>query len=293
MSAQPLFSLAYLPLLIRLECLEAARLPAFLGSTLHGIVGWTLHHYAKSAYIYLFENKRFGESGQDIVNPYMIEPPRTKTNYRAGDLLTFKLFLFGDAIKYAEPVVRAFAQANRFEVGAERKAFVLKDVRHGEQYEPIFQDGLFYKTALTPENIARYDHQEVARWCSVHLLTPVRIRRGGELVKDVTFPTLIRGITRRVQLLTERYGGAFDLEAATAATELAGSVQPITSALILHEMYRYSSRKKESVDWSGMLGVMTFEGELSAFTPWLNVARILHIGRNSTFGCGQIDVVYR
>ncbi|MEK4372395.1 hypothetical protein [Paenibacillus sp. FSL R5-0473] len=33
--------------------------------------------------------------------------------------------------------------------------------------------------------------------------------------------------------------------------------------------------------------------ELSPFIPWLNAARILHIGRNSTFGCGQIDVVYR
>ena len=46
------------------------------------------------------------------------------------------------------------------------------------------------------------------------------------------------------------------------------------------------------MDLSGLMGAMTFQGELSEFTPWLNAASVLHIGRNVTFGCGKIDVVF-
>ena len=46
------FSLKYLPLLIRLRCCEPARLPGYLGSTLHGILGWALLNH-KEAYRYI------------------------------------------------------------------------------------------------------------------------------------------------------------------------------------------------------------------------------------------------
>lgn len=45
------------------------------------------------------------------------------------------------------------------------------------------------------------------------------------------------------------------------------------------------------MDLSGLLGAMTFQGELAPFTPWLNAACILHLGRNTTLGCGKIDAV--
>ncbi|MDF2921587.1 MAG: hypothetical protein K0R57_501 [Paenibacillaceae bacterium] len=287
-----LFSLKYLPIGIRLECKEAARLPAFLGSTLHGVTGWALLKHSQ-AYAYLFENKRLGGNGQDIVNPYMIEPPRPKALYQPGELLCFKFVLFGDAIRYAEDIAHALAQEKQFGIGAERKLFELKDIGHGEQYGPIWQEGSFHRNGTASEDIAVHSMQDHASWCSVHLVTPVRIRRGGELVQKIDFPTIVRSITRRIHLLTERYGGYADVDAAARACELAGHVRTISSALHLDQMHRYSNRKKESLDWSGMLGALTFEGELSVFTPWLNAARILHIGRNSTFGCGQVDVVYR
>lgn len=55
----PIFLLEYLPLLIRLECKETTRLPAFLGSTLHGVTGWALTRHSES-YTYVFENRRLG-----------------------------------------------------------------------------------------------------------------------------------------------------------------------------------------------------------------------------------------
>lgn len=287
----PIFSLEYLPLLIRLTCKETTRLPAFLGSTLHGVIGWALLQHSES-YAYLFENRRLGGAKQDIVNPYIIEPPRPKSVYYAGDQLCFKLILLGDSIRYAQHIVTSLAQVQRFGIGAERKIFELVDILQGNQHGFIWQSGRLNMNAATSENISIHTLQDHASWCSVHMLTPVRIRRGGALVQEIDFPTIIRSITRRISTLTERYGGYTNPEISTKTCELATHVRNMSTSLYLNQMHRYSNRKKESIDWSGMLGALTFEGDLSPFTPWLNAARILHIGRNSTLGCGQIEVVY-
>jgi hypothetical protein len=288
---QDIFSLEYLPLLIRLECKEDARLPVFLGSTLHGVLGWALLEHS-NVYTYLFENRRWGGASQDIVNPYMIEPPRHQAAYRAGDQLCFKFILFGNAIRFTKEVVMAMVQAKQFGIGAERKLFELTDILHGERYQPIWKEGRLDMNAAVSENISTHAIQHHASWCSIHMLTPIRIRRGGALVQDINFPTIVRGITRRIQTLVDRYGGYVNKEEALKALELANTISAKSSSLYLNQMLRYSNRKKESLDWSGMLGALTYEDDLTLFTPWLNAARILHIGRNSTFGCGQIDVIY-
>ena len=51
------FSIPYLPLRLRLECCEAASLPQYLGSALHGVLGWTLLSH-RQAYQYIYENRR-------------------------------------------------------------------------------------------------------------------------------------------------------------------------------------------------------------------------------------------
>ncbi|MCP1137378.1 CRISPR system precrRNA processing endoribonuclease RAMP protein Cas6 [Paenibacillus polysaccharolyticus] len=293
MNKQTIFSLEYLPLLIRLKAKETARLPAFLGSTLHGVVGWTLAQHSPESYAYVFENRRLGGATQDIVNPYIIEPPRPKSVYFAGDSLCFRLILLGDAVRYAQHIVSAFVQVHQFGIGAERKPFELIDILQGNQYGSIWQGGKMDIEAATLENISAFAQQDQAFWCSTQFLTPVRIRRGGALVQEINVPTIIRSITRRVQTLTERYGGHINEATSIQACELASEIQLGSSALFLNQMHRYSSRKKDSVDWSGMLGALNFEGELTPLTPWLNAARILHIGRNSTFGCGQIEAIYR
>ncbi|MGE6668240.1 CRISPR system precrRNA processing endoribonuclease RAMP protein Cas6 [Paenibacillus xylanexedens] len=288
----PVFSLEYLPLLIRLQCKEDARLPAFLGSTLHGVVGWTLPKHPES-YEYLFQNRRRGGAKQDIVNPYIIEPPRPKPMYLKGELLSFKLLLLGDATQYTKDVITSLVDYHIYGVGSERKVFELLDILHGETYEPLWQKGVLNMKPAIAENISHHATYDHASWCSIHMVTPVRIRRGGALVQDIDFATITRNITRRITTLTERYGGYIHSDVANHAVERAGDVRITSSALYLNQMHRYSNRKKESLDWSGMLGALTCEGELSPFIPWLNAARILHIGRNSTFGCGQIDVIYR
>lgn len=284
------FSLEYLPLHIQLECRDTAQLPAYLGSTLHGVVGWALSANSK-IYSYLFENRKFGGAKQDIINPYIIEPPRHQAMYLQGDILSFKLILLGNAVNYAAEVVEALVRSRQFGIGANRKVFRLVSIMQGECYRPIWREDLFKLEAAKREVLAESEQGDCSR-CSIQLLTPLRIRRGGELLLKVDFTTVIRNITRRLDMLTERYGGYVDAESMASVLEQAANVVERAADLYVAQINRYSSRRDEKMDMSGLLGVLTYEGELSSFTPWLNAARKLHIGRNTTFGYGQIEVIF-
>jgi len=285
----PVFSFTYQPLMIRLKCLESANLPAYLGSALHGIVGWSLLSN-KKVYQYLFENRRQA-GGFDIVNPYIIDPPLYPALYQVGDELRFQLILLGDAVEYTEEVICAMAETRIFGLGSERKQFELFEILHGQSLYPMWRSG---KVNVNPEDVVKISNEkqyECTR-CSVQLLTPLRIRRNGKLLKELDFPTIIRNITRRLFELTTRYGGVIQLDEIERILVFAKLIQMTSSGLYLKDIQRYSSRKNEKVDFSGILGAMTFEGNLSMFTPWLNAAQVLHIGRNVTLGCGEINVIY-
>lgn len=132
------FSLKYLPLLIRLRCCEPARLPGYLGSTLHGILGWALLNH-KEAYRYIYENRKMAEGGYDIPNPYIINPPGYREQYNKGDELRFQVILLGDALRYAEQLINALITAGSFTIGAERKRFQLEEIMQYDQLQSIWK----------------------------------------------------------------------------------------------------------------------------------------------------------
>lgn len=287
---QALFRMTYLPLLIRLECCEPTQLPAYLGSMLHGILGWALSSDTRT-YRYLFENRKLDGSRQDIVNPYLIELPRNRTKYQPGDQLIFKLILLGEAVAYARNVVKALGNLQHFELTADRKKFRLISILQGERYLPIWHEGRLNMNSAICEVLTE-SVQGHCSWCSIHLLTPLRIRRGGELLLKIDFSTIIRNIVKRLESITYRYGGYVDMDSISSILDQSTAIIERSSDLWLTQIDRYSSRRNEKMDMSGLLGSMTFEGELSPFRPCLNAARILHIGRNTTFGYGQIEVLF-
>ena len=78
-------------------------------------------------------------------------------------------------------------------------------------------------------------------------------------------------------------------EEATRLLMLAAEVRTTKEDLRLEQ---YSNRLKGKMDLSGLLGELEFAGDLTPFVPWLLAAQILHIGRNTTFGMGRIEVYF-
>lgn len=126
----------------------------------------------------------------------------------------------------------------------------------------------------------------------IKICTPLRIRHGGRLVKQISFQTLIRNITKRIMELIERYGGWIDQEEADRLLVLSEKVSTVHEEIKVERMERYSNRTNGKMDFSGLIGTIEYEGDLAPFVPWMYAAQKLHIGRNTTFGMGKIQVYF-
>lgn len=124
------------------------------------------------------------------------------------------------------------------------------------------------------------------------MCTPLRILRGGQLLESISFQTLIRNIINRIRRITERYGGWVDRGEAEKIQILAAEIKTVKEDLKMEPLQRYSNRLHDKMDFSGLMGEIEYEGNLTPFIPWLSAAQILHIGRNTTFGMGRIEVYF-
>lgn len=291
MEQQTAFFIRYLPIKISLISMETAVLPSYLGSTLRGAIGQALHQDA-DAFNYLYKNRVLNDNGQDIVNPYLIVPPAiSDACYHTGEELSFYIYLLGDAERYVQQLINALQKIKRLELGASRYPFELKKMVHSLEQRIIWQKGFFNAAAARGATLP-YRCLSDIREMTIYAHTPLRIRRNGALLEDIDFPTIIRNITSRLEAIAARYGGWVDRAEAERIQTLSEKVTIIQNHLELKNMKRYSNRLGEKMDFSGLLGSIQFEGELTPFVPWLYAAQILHIGRNTTFGMGRIEVEF-
>jgi len=291
MEQQIAFFIKYLPMKISLVSLETASLPAYLGSTLRGAIGQALHHDT-TAFNYLYNNRTLDGNTQDTVNPYVIIPPAICDDpYHTGEELNFHILLLGDAAQYTQSLVNALQSIQKLELGASRYPFELKKITHSLDQRVIWQNGLYYANAVRSSILPYRSLSDISK-VTIRMQTPLRIRRDGVLLETIDFPTIIRNIVHRIEAITKRYGGWVDSIEGNRIQTLSSEVKVIENHLELKDMKRYSNKLREKMDFSGLLGVIQFEGELTPFVPWLYAAQILHIGRNTTFGMGRIEVEF-
>lgn len=294
MTEQGIFDLKYLPLKISMISLERAELPPYLGSTLRGVIGQSLYRIDREAYDFLYKNGGKCGNQQDIVKPYIIIPPEFHGDryiVARGEELVFEFLLLGDAIKYASSLALALQNIGQYGLGAQRYPFSLLRIVNREEQRILWRRNIYYKTGENEIRIPCHRLQNVTG-AEIELRTPLRIRRNGQLLTEIHFQTLIRNITSRMSAITERYGGEVDRDEAERLVMLAGEVRTVREDLRVLHLERYSNRVKDKMDFSGLMGRLEYEGELTPFVPWLSAAQILHIGRNTTFGMGKIEVQF-
>lgn len=291
MKPETSFSLNYLPMEVTLTSCGRAELPLFLGSTLRGVIGQTLHE-DREAYNYLYNNRALSGNKQDTVNPYMIRPPMPETGvFLEGENLTFEVMLFGDAVKYTSQLISAIEGIGERGLGAGRYPFQLDKITHSLDQRVIWQARIFHEVAVRSA-VLPYRSLSSVEQVRLKTLTPLRIRRNGKLLKQIDFPTIIRNITRRIERISERYGGWIDGKEAQRMQAIAADVSLVKEQLKLVNLNRYSNRTGEKMDFSGLMGELWFEGPLTPFVPWLYAAQTLNIGRNTTFGMGRVKVEF-
>ena len=285
------FYLEYLPINFSVIAQDKSILPPYLGSTLRGAIGHVLRNDTEACH-YLYDNRRLDKKRQEVLNPYIIVPPMIgKKLFYKNDILNFDIMFLGDGAKYAKNVIDALSSQGGLRLGVRRNKFIFDKAVHKTDQRVIWQDRTFYQAAIRKIPLV-YKTLDNVESVTIKFLTPLRRRRNNELLKDVDFSSIIRNITYRIESLTGRYGGWVDTEKMEHIQKLSSKIITTKKDIELVNMERYSNRTNEKMDFGGLMGSMSFHGDLSLFVPWLYAAQILHIGGNTTFGMGRIEVEF-
>jgi len=127
----------------------------------------------------------------------------------------------------------------------------------------------------------------------VRLCTPLRLKKGNKLQSDLPFHVLIRSALRRISSLEIAYGQeglgepALDYPGLVRRAE---SIHLKQSNLRWRELQRYSNRQRQKVSLSGLVGSATYEGDLAEFVPILKYASQVHVGKQTFFGLGRLEM---
>jgi len=278
-------------------------LSSFLGSTLRGgfgsvfrrIVCITKETYCKNCilkdkcvYSYLFESPGENTRYTYIPHPFVIESPFFIE--RPVHSLCFNLILFGNAIDYLPYFIYTFEELGNIGIGKDRQKYKIKEVTSKGS---LVYDGETKILQNSPAPImgdeieAEIDsYKNSVHQLTLDFITPVRIKEKGRFTDRLDFAILFKNLTRRISLLSKYHCG----EEWNAGEKVPSDIKTKASNLFWRDLERYSSRQGMRMKLGGVMGEITFEGNLSPYLPLLRLGEYTHIGKATAFGLGKYEI---
>lgn len=290
---------------------SGAVFPAYKGSMLRGCLGANLRRGLCMARkndcrgCMLAQNCVFPRifnpiplSGASGPAPFCIEPgPGDKRQYSAGEVFDFKLKLFSYGVDYLPFFIQAIRMAGEKGMGnpARPGKFVIERVScQGQSIYDAANDDL-----KIPQSMSLADHDAGKdpagkNGLVLRLLTPLRHKTGNHFSNSLEFRDLFCLILRRVKALCLLGGSRWSLdpERFSALWSAAGNIRASGNDLRWQDWARYSSRQQSSMKFGGIMGKIVYTGDFANFGGLLELARIAHIGKQTSFGLGQLDMEY-
>ncbi|HIE51056.1 MAG TPA: CRISPR system precrRNA processing endoribonuclease RAMP protein Cas6 [Armatimonadetes bacterium] len=294
----------------------ALGLPTFAGPTLRGGFGHAfrrlvcvarqpscqqcvlLHH---CAYAYLFETRDPAQPQEEVARPFVLEPPlEHQREYAPGEPFHFCLTLFGQATDYLPYFIVAFSLLGQKGLGRKRGKFDLSEVAvvhplRGER-EVVYED----VTCVLRNILLTVTWEEVQEAAAhlpgdritLRLLTNTRlVYLSRELRQEIPFAALVSRLLRRIEALAARHGKEALTLDRQALINRAKEVETVHSDLRWQEWFRFSGRQKRRVPLGGLVGTVTYEGNLRPFQPFLLLGQYTHVGKGCVMGMGKYELV--
>ncbi len=292
------------------------RLPAYLGSTVRGILAASFRQLVcvteapvcdgclllnRCPYPYMFETpppphmpaslrKRF----QQAPRPYVFDVPRT---YRGEPILTLGLVLVGRAIDYLPYVIYVLEQTGKKGLGHARVRYGLTSItdRAAPEAPVIYtaEHGIVQETVqpITWSDVMAPGDRDMES-ITLDFLTPLRIKKYGgyqDNADRIAFATLVELLLGRLEALGVFHCDA-DWSEYTALREAAKDIQVSGKQMQFQQLQRYSNRHKQKLPLDGLVGTLSFQGHLAPFLPLLRMGAFVHIGAGTAFGLGQYRI---
>ena len=296
---------------VNLKAISTIVMPPYAGSTLRGGFGHAFRKMvctqgpidctdcalkAVCSYPYIFETAPFEGAQQlrtygDVPRPFVIDPLDTRGEYRRGESLMFRLTLIGGrAIDYLPYFMVSFRELGESGIGKGRARFQLSQVATdgGESiYDSETQIVHNRNNALSFDEIRDEAAALPTDQLTVRLLNPARITHQGQLTDKLPFHLFWRRLIGRISALAYFHcGESLDLDFKGLIAQ-AETVETVESSLRWRDWTRYSSRQNQKMQFGGLVGSVTYAGDLAAFMPFVALGAFLHVGKNATFGLGK------
>jgi len=280
--------------------------PGKSGNILRGAFGSVFHQLARErgetpVYRRIFEPVAEGPGPSGLADhprPFVFRASHLDGRViAAGSPFHFDVHLFDvahhDTIAY---FILTFAQLGREGLGPGRSKAALLTVEHldlqGAPAGRIFENGAILPPVPIAELSIRLDAPpEPLHHLRVQFLTPTELKSGTQLAERPEFGILLARIRDRVSTLRALYG-AGPLEMDFAAFGRRAAAVTMTRCDLTHiSVSRLSSRTGQRHSLGGFTGTAWYEGELSEFLPFLIAGQYTGVGRQTTWGKGEIAAV--
>jgi hypothetical protein len=246
------------------------------------------------------------KGGEQRPRPYVTRPPIAGARtYAPGEPITFGLALFGSAATLFPYIVMAAHELERdglgmrlAELGGRRGRLRLSAIDavnplSGEA-QRLFDEGsgqvrnpgLPVDAAAVRVHAAELPSDRL----TLHFHTPARLVEQGALLKRITLRPLIQRLMRRLDELSIAYGDGpltIDFHALLALAEAAQVAEDHTRWV---DVVSISHRHRRRTPIGGLVGSVTFTGDLAPLRELLVWGSLIHVGRNCVKGDGWYSI---
>ncbi len=213
--------------------------------------------------------------------------------FEPGDEVSFELVLIGRAQEFFPYFVVALREVNR--IGRGRQAIELQ--RIDAMGAGTGQARVVYTAS---ENLVHGSADSISLDAcaggtpdsplTIQFLTQTRLKHDGRFGRTPEFQILFRRLLGRLSSLS-RFHCAAPLEVDfRELIDQAGSIRLIRDDTKWTRWQRYSSRQDRRMEWEGIVGRATYEGDFAPFWKFLCFGQFVHVGHGATFGLGKYRI---
>lgn len=300
-----------------------AVLPFYKGSTFRGVFGHALKRVVcalkqqecescplktRCIYTMVFETPIAMEMPKNAristpPHPFVIEPPLTeKREFKEEEPFECTLLLFGETNNNLPYFVYAFDQMGKIGIGkrvnGRRAGFRLEEVRnevmvlYSAKDQQLKQNNAYENLELSGTYGHKDGRVDAVTKIRVTLETPLRLKFKNRINSvDLPFHVLARAMLRRISALFNTWDGGEPGLDYQGLVQRAEEVQIVKNGLSWFDWRRYSNRHERKMLMGGIVGSVIYEGRLGEFFPLLDICSKVHLGKNTSFGMGKINVM--
>lgn len=213
----------------------------------------------------------------------------TRKKINAGDIIWFRMLLYGDMAAYFNPVLQAVHALGQKGLGKNSVLFEICALQN-RRHENILAGNNIYIENLLIETLSEYilerkKELKSAQKIRIAFLSPCSVKYHGQFLKEFDAEPILQAIARRIYMYCLFEGND------TNYPEIKSIPQMTEQEAHLKTVPRYSERSQEKIKLYGITGWMNLEHISESILDILIAGEITQIGKNTKFGFGVLKCV--